>query len=83
MLGAHGICPHVIGLESPEQNGKVERKGSILKKVAKRVIHKKQVVGEDAMRMLAFCNNLVVNDGARKGGFAPVSYTHLTLPTKA
>ena len=71
MLGAHGICPHNTGFESPEQLSKVERKGYLWKKVAKRVIHRRQLAGEKAMRTLAHCNNTVVNDGARKGGFAP------------
>ena len=66
MLGAHGICPSNIGLESPEQLGKVERKGGMWKKVAKRVIQSEKLIGEDAMRILAFCNNSVVNDTARK-----------------
>ena len=71
MLGAHGICPKNIGLESPEQLGKTERYGGLWKKVAKRVIQSQKLVGEEAMRELAFCNNSVMNDGARKGGFAP------------
>ena len=29
VLQAHGICPFNIGLESPEQLGKVERKGDV------------------------------------------------------
>ena len=71
MLGAHGICPRNIGLESPEQLGKVERRGGTWKKVAKRVIHAQKLVGSDAMRTLAFCTNGTVNDGSRKGGFSP------------
>ena len=53
MLGAHGICPHNTGLESPEQLGKVERKGYLWEKVAKRVIHRRNLAGEEAMRTLA------------------------------
>ena len=41
------------------------------KKVAKRAIHAERIQGEDEMRMLAFGNNVIVNDNARKGGFAP------------
>jgi hypothetical protein len=71
MLGAHGICPKNIALESPEQLGKVERKGDTWKKVAKRVVHGQKLLGADSMRMLAFCVNSTMNDGCRKGGFAP------------
>ena len=51
MLGAHGICPVNTGLESPELLGKVERKGGMWKKVARRVIQTEKLVGEDAMRI--------------------------------
>ena len=71
MLGAHGICPKNIALESPEQLGKVERKGQMWKMVAKRVILQRRITGEEGMRTLAYCNNPVMNDGARKGGFSP------------
>lgn len=50
MLGAHGIFPQRIGLESPEQLGKIERMGGIWEKVAKRVFHSEKLVGDDAMR---------------------------------
>ena len=65
------FCPFNTGLESPEQHGKTERKGGKWKKVAKRLIQSEKLDGEDAMRMLASSDNSVINDGARKGGFAP------------
>jgi hypothetical protein len=70
MLGAHGICPKNIGLESPEQLGRVERHGKLWKTVAKRVIHAQKLRGESDMRNMACCTNTVLNDGVRKGGFA-------------
>ena len=39
-----------------------------MKTVAKRAIHSKKIVGEDEMRILAFSNNSVMNDGCRTGG---------------
>ena len=45
MLGAHGICPHNTGLESPEQLGRVERHGKLWKTTAKRVIHGQKLKG--------------------------------------
>ena len=70
MLGAHGICPRNIGLESPEQLGRVERHGKIWKTVAKRTVHAQKLKGEEDMRILAYCNNTVMDGGVRKGGFA-------------
>ena len=71
MLGAHGICPRNIGLESPEQLGRVERHGGLWKQVAKRTISSQELSGADDMRMLASCTNAIMNDNVRKGGFAP------------
>ena len=70
MLGAHGICPKNTGLESPEQLGRVERHGKMWKTVAKRTINAQKIIGVRDMTMLAYCNNAVMNDGVRKGGFA-------------
>ena len=70
MLGAYGICPHIAGLESPEQLGRVERHGKSWRTVAKRTINAQKLTGEDDMRLLAYCTNTVMDDGVRKGGFA-------------
>ena len=70
MLGARGICPHNIGLASPEQLGRVERHGKMWKTVASRTINSQRLKGDDDMKMLANCNNAVMSDGVRKGGFA-------------
>ena len=49
MLGAHGICPKNVGLESPEQLGRVERHGALWKKVAGRTVHSQRIKGEADM----------------------------------
>ncbi len=74
MLGAHGICPRNIGLESPEQLGRTERHGDIWKMNAKRVIRHRKVRGSAEMRMLACENNSVMNENIRKGGFSPAQW---------
>ena len=71
MLGAHGIAIRNIALESPEQLGRTERHGDIWKQIAKRVIDSQRIRGADQMRLLAYELNAVINDGSRKGGFAP------------
>ena len=55
---------------SGEKFGRTERRGKMWKTVAKRTIQAQRLEGEDDMRMLAYRNNSVMNDGVRKGGFA-------------
>ena len=71
ILGLHGISIKSIGLESPEELGRTERHGGMWKATAKRAVHVQKVVGTDEMIILALSNNSMMNDGTRKGGFAP------------
>ena len=70
LLGAHGVCIKNIGLESPEQLGRTERHGGMWKSTAKRAAHAQKVRGAEEMKIMALSNNMVMNDGVRKGGFA-------------
>ena len=70
-LGSRGISIKNIGLESPEQLGRTERHGGMWKATAKRAVHAQKVKGTDEMIILALSNNSQMNDGTRKGGFAP------------
>ena len=80
MLGAHGIYPHNIGLESPEQLGRVERHGKIWKTVAKRTISSQRLTGPDDMQTLAYCTNTLMNDGVRKAGFSASQWVLSNFP---
>ena len=60
-----------IGLEAPYQLGKTEREGSVWKKIAKKVIEAKQIVGMDEMKILAHEVNATKMDMSRVGGFSP------------
>ena len=71
LLGSRGICIKNVALESPEQLGRTERHGGMWKATAKRAIHAQKVKGTDEMIILALSNNSLMNDGTRKGGFAP------------
>jgi hypothetical protein len=82
MLGAHGIAPKHIGLESPEQLGRTERHGEMWKSVGKRVINSRQVSGEDQMQLMAYELNSTVNDGGRKGGYSPSQWVLGKYPNR-
>ena len=71
LLGAHGTCIENMGLESPEQLGRTERHGGMWKATAKRAVHAQKIKGTDEMSILALSNKSLMNDGTRKGGFAP------------
>ena len=51
-LARNGIVPSHAPLETPEQIGRVERHGKTWKKIAKKVITKKKMVGVTAMKAL-------------------------------
>jgi len=82
MLGAHGICIRNIALESPEQLGRTERHGDMWKAIAKRTIHDQRIVGIDHMKLLTFEMNPTMNDGTRKGGFAPSQWVLGKFPRR-
>ena len=82
MLGAHGISPKHIGLESPEQLGRVERHGDMWKGIAKRVINSKRVKGPEQMQLMAYELNATINDGARKGGYSPSQWVLGKFPRR-
>merc|ERR1712138_272205 len=60
-----------VGLESPEQLGRIERHGGMWKATAKRIIHAQKIRDTDDIVIMAMANNSTMNDGTRKGGFAP------------
>ena len=69
-----------VGLESPEQLGRTERHGGMWKRVARRAVTAQKVKGPDEMMILALSNSCQMNDGTRRGGFAPSQWVLGTFP---
>ena len=67
----NGVRFRVAGLESPEQIGRVERRGDILKKMMTKIIKETNAVGAEQIEMiLTECLN-ACNELCRHGGFSP------------
>ena len=61
----------LAGLEAPEQIGRVERRGDMLKKMMSKVIKDTHASGRESMDMiLSECLN-AANEMTRHEGFAP------------
>ena len=70
----------LAGLQAPEQIGRVERRGAMLKKMMSKVIKDTHASGRESMDMsLSECLN-AVNEMTRHGGFAPVQWVLSRLP---
>ena len=81
-LGVMGVSIKNIGLESPEQLGRVERHGGIWKGCGKRVVSSQRITGTEQMRLLATELNPILNDGMKKGGFAPSQWVLGRYPNR-
>jgi len=68
------------GVESPEQIGRVERRGDVIKKMMIKVIKETSARGEDAIDMILNEALNAVNELSRHGGFAPVQWVLAELP---
>ena len=77
---ANGVRIRPAGLESPEQIGRVERRGDILKKLMKRIIKETNAVGRDSMDMILTEALNALNEMSRHGGFAPSQWVLSKLP---
>ena len=74
-LTKNGVAITPAGLEAPEQIGRVERRGAMLKKMMSKVIK------ESMDMILSECLN-AVNEMTRHGGFAPAQWVLSRLPRK-
>ena len=73
-LTKNGVAIRPARLEAPEQNGRVERRGAMLKRMMSRVIKDTRASGKESMDMiLSECLN-AVNEMTRHGGFAPAQW---------
>ena len=79
-LAKNGVAIRPAGLEAPEQIGRVEQRGAMLKKMMSKVIKDTHASGRRSMDMtLSECLN-AVNEMTRHGGFAPVQWVLSRLP---
>ena len=80
ILAKNGVMIRPAGLEAPEQFGRVERRGEMLKKMMSKVIKDTHASGRESMDMiLSECLN-AANEMSRHGGFAPVQWVLSRLP---
>ena len=80
ILIENGLAIRPAGLEAPEQIGRVERRGAMLKKMMSKVIKDTHASGRESMDIiLSECLN-AVNEMTRHGGFAPVQWVLSRLP---
>ena len=79
-LAKNGVAIRPSGLEAPEQIGRVERRGAMLKKMMSKVIKDTHASGRESMDMiLSECFN-AANEMTRHGGFAPVQWVLSRVP---
>ena len=73
-LTKNGVAISRAGLEAPEQIGRVERRGDMLKKMMSKVIKDTHASGRESMDMiLRECLN-AVNETTRHCGFSPAQW---------
>ena len=70
-LGSNGTYLRQAALEAPEQIGRGERHGGIMKSLMKTMIKTHHVIGKQQMKQVGAIAQEVKNDDMRKGGFAP------------
>ena len=79
-LAKNGVAIRPAGLEAPEQIGRVERRGAMLKKMMSKVIKDTHASGRESMDMiLSECFN-AANEMIRHGGFAPAQWVLSRVP---
>ena len=80
-LAKNGVVISPAGLEAPEQLGRLERRGAMLKKkMMSKVIKDTHASGRESMDMiLSECLN-AANEMTRHGGFAPAQWVLSRLP---
>ena len=80
ILGMNGVAIRPAGLEAPEQIGRVERRGEMLKKMMSKVIKDTHASGRESVDMiLSDCLN-TANEMTRHRGFAPAEWVLSRLP---
>ena len=79
-LTKNGVAIRPAGLEAPEQIGRKERRGAMLKKMMSKVISDTHASGRKSMDLnLCECLN-TFNEMTRHGGFAPAQWVLSRLP---
>ena len=69
-LAKNGVAIRPARLEAPEQIGRVERRGAMLKKMMSKVIQDTHASGRESMDMILSECLKAVNEMTRHGGFA-------------
>jgi len=72
-----------IGVESPEQLGRTERHGGLLKAMVIRVIAELQLVGKEAIQHVLTQSVMTKNSLSRVRGFAPSQWVLGKLPKES
>ena len=82
-LSARGVQMRTIGVESPEQLGRVERHGSILKGMIHRTIHELKISGERLVKQVLAESLICKNTNSRVKGFTPAQWVYGKLPRES
>ena len=67
-------------LEAPEQIGRGERHGGVIKSAMKAVIREHHVIGKDQMKQVAITAMEGKSDNMTKGGLAPSQWVFGQVP---
>jgi hypothetical protein len=79
-ISKKGIEVRQAALESPEQIGRVERRGDVLKKMLTKVIKDTGAIGNEQVDMILTECLSSLNEMSRYGGFAPAQWVLSRLP---
>ena len=82
-MSAHGIQVYHAPLETPEAIGRVERHGSVLKGMARKVIAQTQARGEVEIESVLDESCLTKNSLLRHGGYSPSQWVLGKAPREA
>ena len=79
----NGTYLRQAGLEAPEQIGRGERHGGIIKSAMKAVIKEHHVIGKDQMKQVAIIAMEGKSDNMTKGRLAPSQWVFGQVPAAA
>jgi len=81
-LKANGTHIRQAALEAPEQIGRGERHGGIMKNLMKTTIKEHHVVGKDQMKQVGYIAQETKNDMSKRGGFSASQWVTCRYPRR-
>ena len=81
-LSSNGVYLRQGALEAPENIGRGERHGGIIKTVMKPIIKHHHAIGKEQMKMIGYIACETKNDDMRRGGYSPSQWVIARFPRR-